>query len=65
LYEMLGIPENNQLYCLIPVGYPMDRQGPVKRKPVKDVVYLERFGQPWPFAQDQPANGWEERWLGR
>ena len=63
LLTMLGIPENNQLYCLIPIGYPTDRQGPVKRKPVRAVVYKERFGESWPFAESQPETGFEGRWL--
>lgn len=63
LYEMLGIPESNQLYCLLPIGYPTDRQGPLNRKPVKVVVYDEKFGQPWPFAAEQPDEGWADRWL--
>jgi nitroreductase len=64
LYEMLGVPENNQIYCLIPLGYPTDKQGPLNRKPVNAVVYDETFGTPWKFAADQPAQGWQERWLG-
>ena len=63
LHEMLGIPETNQMYCLIPIGYPTDRQGPVKRKPVRDVVFSERFGERWPFAVGQPDTGWQDRWL--
>jgi nitroreductase len=63
LYAMLGIPENNQLYCMLPIGYPTDRQGPVKRKPVADVVYDGQFGQRWAFAGEQPAEGWQARWL--
>ena len=62
LYEMLGIPENNQLYCLIPLGYPTDQQGPLNRKPVKAVVYDGAFGQAWPFAEQQPDEGWGQRW---
>ena len=65
LYGMLGIPESNQLYCLIPIGYPTDRQGRLNRKPVKDVVFDERFGAPWPFAAEQPDAGWGARWLER
>ncbi len=64
LLEMLDIPENNQLYCLLPIGYPTDRFGPVNRKPVKAVVYRERFGERWPFAEEQPDEGWQARWLG-
>jgi len=61
--ERLAIPENNQIYCVLPIGYPTDRHGPLKRKPVKDVVYMERFGERWPFAEAQPDAGWQERWL--
>ncbi len=64
LLELLDIPENNQLYCLLPIGYPTDRFGPVNRKPVKAVVYRERFGETWPFAEEQPDEGWQARWLG-
>lgn len=63
LYEMLGIPENNQLYCLVPLGYPTDRQGPLNRKPVKAVVYDERYGAEWHYAAEQPDEGWGARWL--
>lgn len=63
LYELLGAPENNQLYCLIPLGYPTDRQGPLNRKPVKAVVFDEKYGQPWAFAESQPDAGWGDRWL--
>jgi nitroreductase len=63
LRAMLEIPENNQLYCLIPLGYPTDRQGPLNRKPVKAVVFDDRYGQPWEFATQQPDAGWGERWL--
>lgn len=62
LYELLGVPESNEIYCLVPIGYPTDRPGPVNRKPVGKVAYSERFGQPWPFAQEQPAEGWTDRW---
>jgi nitroreductase len=64
LRAMLGIPENNQIYCIVPIGYPTDRQGPVKRKPVKDVVYMGRFGQRWDFAEAKPDEGWQGRWIG-
>lgn len=63
LNQMLAIPENNQLYCLIPLGYPTDNQGRLNRKPVKAVVYNERFGESWPFAAEQPDDGWADRWL--
>ena len=63
LNALLAIPQDHELLCLIPVGYPVDRPGPVRRTPVKAVVYGERFGEPWPFAEAQPDEGWGERWL--
>lgn len=65
LYELLRIPESNEVYCLVPIGYPLDNPGPLKRKPVKKVVYLERFGNEWPFAADQPDEGWGFKWEGK
>jgi nitroreductase len=64
LMELLGMPAEDQVYCLIPLGYPLDRQGPVRRRPVKRAVYWNRWQQPWPFAEEQPEAGWSERWLG-
>lgn len=63
LYSLLGIPDTNQLYCLLPVGYPTDRQGPLNRKPVKAVVYNEKFGARWAFADEQSDEGWGDRWI--
>ncbi|MYE80882.1 MAG: nitroreductase family protein [Gammaproteobacteria bacterium] len=63
LREMLGIPENNQIYCALPIGYPSDRHGPLGRKPVKQVVYDGAFGRKWAFAEKQPDVGWQDRWL--
>jgi nitroreductase len=63
LLELLGIPESIQIYCLVPLGYPLDRPGPVRRRPVQDVVYMDRWETRWPFAAEQPPEGWGTRWL--
>jgi len=65
LHARLDIPDNNEIYCMIPLGYPLDRQGPVSRKPVRDVVFMDRWGERWPFAEQQPDNGWQDRWMGQ
>ncbi len=64
LREMLGIPDNNEIYCVLPIGYPTDRHGPLGRKPVRAIVYDGRFGERWSFAEAQPDAGWQDRWLG-
>ena len=43
----LGLPEGVKCYALLPIGYPMGRFGPVRRVPLAEVVYRERWGQPY------------------
>ena len=44
----LGLPLSVQPCCAVPLGWPRGRYGPTTRKPVGDVVHLDRFGnQPW------------------
>jgi nitroreductase len=64
LAQLLGLPADEQIFCLIPIGYPLDHPGPLRRRPVKSVVYLDGWQQPWPFAEAQPDAGWTARWLG-
>jgi nitroreductase len=44
---VLGLPPNVHSYALLPIGYPMGRFGPVGRIPLADVVYEDRWGQPY------------------
>jgi nitroreductase len=43
----LGLPSNVHSYALLPIGYPMGRFGPVRRIAVTDVVFEDRWGQPF------------------
>ena len=43
----LGLPSDVHSYALIPLGYPMGRFGPVRRIPLADVAYGDRWGQPY------------------
>jgi len=43
----LGLPADVHSYALLPIGYPMGRFGPVRRVPVDDIVYQDRWGQPY------------------
>ena len=42
--KQLGLPFDTQPVCMVPMGWPRGRYGPTTRKPVGDVVHLERFG---------------------
>jgi len=45
--KVLGFPENAESMCLIPVGWPAAKFGPVKRVPVEEVSSVDRFGRRW------------------
>ena len=40
---VLGLPDTVEPYCLIPVGYPMGKFGPVTRLPVEQTVRWDRW----------------------
>ena len=40
---VLGLPSNMAAFCLIPVGYPLGRFGPVTRLPVEETVRWDRW----------------------
>lgn len=43
----LGLPPDVHSYALLPIGYPMGRFGPVRRVPLAEVVYEDRWGRPY------------------
>ena len=43
----LGLPPGVHSYALLPIGYPMGRFGPVRRVALADVVFEDRWGQPY------------------
>ena len=42
--EVLALPDNVEAFCLIPVGYPTGKFGPVTRLPVRETVRWDRWG---------------------
>jgi nitroreductase len=43
----MGIPEGYHSYAILPVGFPMGKFGPVRRAPLADVVFDDKWGQGW------------------
>jgi nitroreductase len=43
----LGLPPGVHSYAIVPIGYPMGKFGPVGRGPLADIVYQDRWGQPY------------------
>ena len=52
--ELLGLPENAFVMCLIPLGYlERGRFSQARRKPLGEVVHWDRWGE----QQDAPESG--------
>ena len=43
----MGLPDGVHSYALLPIGYPLGKFGPVRRTALADVVYRDRWGQPY------------------
>jgi len=41
--EAVSLPPEVEPACLIPIGYPLDRFGPVSRRPVEEVLRWDRW----------------------
>ena len=41
--QILKMPETMAAYCLIPVGYPLGKFGPVTRKPVEEIMRFDSW----------------------
>ena len=45
LKTLLDIPAPVEVVALVPLGYPIDRFGPTRRRPVAEVAFLDRWGR--------------------
>jgi hypothetical protein len=46
----LGLPPGVHSYAIIPIGYPLGKFGPVRRGPLREIVYHDRWGHAWETA---------------
>ncbi len=44
---ILGLPPGVHSYAILPIGYPMGNFGPVRRGPLSDVVFMDKWGEPY------------------
>ena len=45
--QALGLPEGVRSWAILPIGWPLGKFGPIKRAPLGDVVYQDKWGQPY------------------
>jgi nitroreductase len=53
LYEddvraILSLPQDVFTFAMMPVGFPVDKYGPLSRRPVSEVAFADRWGKTWP-----------------
>ncbi len=41
--QVLGLPDHIEPFCIIPVGYPTGKFGPVTRRPVNEIMRWDRW----------------------
>ena len=46
--QVFGIPDHVQTFAMMPIGYPIGKFGPLSRRPVTEVAYVDRWARPWP-----------------
>lgn len=55
LHAALGIPDDIVIAATIPLGHPEGGHGPVRRRPIGELVYEDRWEGPAPWAVDPPG----------
>ena len=45
---IFGLPSGLHSYAILPIGWPMGRFGPLSRGPLKDFVFQDQWGKPYP-----------------
>lgn len=55
LRRLLGIPDEVAISATIALGRPEGSHGPVRRRPIEELVYEERWESPAAWAEDPPG----------
>ncbi|MBV8589055.1 MAG: nitroreductase family protein [Acetobacteraceae bacterium] len=45
---LLRIPGDLSTFALMPIGWPIDKFGPLTRRPLVEVAFADHWGSPWP-----------------
>ena len=56
LRDLLEIPDEVSILCSIPLGKPAGSHGPLRRLPVRDLVYDDGWGSEARWATDPPGS---------
>ena len=64
LRQVLGMPPEVALAATIALGRPEGRHGPVRRAPLAEVVFEDRWGEPAAWASDPEGTRFTGRFVG-
>jgi hypothetical protein len=45
---LLGLPDDVDTFAMMPIGWPVDRFGPLTRRPLGEVVHADGWATAWP-----------------
>jgi nitroreductase len=48
---LLGIPEDVSTFALMPIGWPIDKFGPLTRRQLAEVAHADHWGTAWPAVR--------------
>ena len=55
LRELLGVPDDVFMAATITLGKPRGAHGPVRRRPISELVFADQWGEAAPWAADPPG----------
>lgn len=55
LRRILSIPDDVVISATIPMGRPLGSHGPVRRRPLAELIFDDGWGEPAPWAVDPPG----------
>jgi hypothetical protein len=55
LRGLLGVPDDVFMAATITLGRPAGHHGAVRRRPLGELVFTDRWGDPAPWAVDPPG----------
>lgn len=55
LRTLLSVPDEIEIAATIPLGKPQGRHGPVRRRPLTELVFADAWGEDAPWAEDPPG----------
>ncbi len=55
LHALLGIPDDVEIACTLTLGKPVGGHGPVRRRPMSELVFADGWGEAPEWAQDPPG----------